>query len=111
MHPVPQPGLGFARKLTALDNTALKIASKCSFTTRKLRFFVDFLPCLVFARRLFVESLEHAEFKLGLVTHHVTAPGRTEDNLGVYFADLRCTKYLIARIRCNNIAHTASRGG
>lgn len=37
--------LGFARKLPALDNTALKIASKYSFTPRKLRFFVDF--CLV----------------------------------------------------------------
>ena len=31
----------------ALANTALKIGSKCSFTTSKLRFFANF--CLVFA--------------------------------------------------------------
>jgi len=33
-------------KTTALGHAALKIDSKCSFTTRKLRFFADFrLAC------------------------------------------------------------------
>jgi len=34
--------LGFVRKVPALDHAALKIDSKYSFTTRKLRLFANF---------------------------------------------------------------------
>ena len=40
-----------AHDLAVLVDTALKMASKYSFISNKLRFFRPFSPCLIYARR------------------------------------------------------------
>ena len=67
--------LGFVRKLPALDNTALKIASKCSFTPRKLRFLVNFAlsslrsPTFRTKPRLLMDELDYSWMKGARVAH------------------------------------------
>src|SRR5690554_4765730 len=51
---------------------------------------------------------EHAEFQPGLLAHHLTTPGRVEDDLGMHLADLRGAEDLVAGVGGDDVAHAAA---